>query len=101
MNAPPEPTDPSAQLVRETDERPVVRDSQDNPVVRFRDLERVKSEISTSLASSDNRMKIGFAVIGAIGIANLLGIRTADHDLGSTTAQVVESIRAIFALIGI
>lgn len=58
----------AGEYVREVPEHPVVRDSEDNPVVRTRDLE-------AAIAPLDTRQKVGFAVIGAIGVANLLGIR--------------------------
>lgn len=56
------------KVVLETETRPVVRDSEDNPVVRTRDLEQAITPI-------DTRQKVGFAVIGAIGTANLFGIQ--------------------------
>lgn len=90
MNLPPERTD-DAVLVRETEERPVVRDDEHNPVVRARDLEAVK-------AALELKIKVGFAVVGAIGVANLLGIRTADSRLPATAWHAV---RTLFAVIGI
>jgi hypothetical protein len=86
VNPPPDPTD-DAVLVRETEERPVVRDSGDNPVVRFRDLERATAQIET-------KIKVGFAVVGAIGVANLLGIRTADSRLPSTAWHALRTLLA-------
>lgn len=95
MNGPPDP-ESGAQLVRETDERPVVRDSQDNPVVRFRDLEKVKSELKDEFAAAygqlEAKVKIGFAVIGAIGVANLLGIKRVDTEIPSTLAQAISRL---------
>lgn len=80
MSLPPDPETEDTRIVRETD---------DNPVVRFRDLERAIAQVET-------KIKVGFAVVGAIGVANLLGIRTADSRLPSTAWHAV---RTLFAAI--
>lgn len=71
-------------VVRENQERPVVRDSADNPVVRKRDLE-------SAIAPLDTRQKVGFAVIGAIGVANLFGVKaTAPQQLPAGLHRLAE-----------
>lgn len=86
----PRPPD-EGKFVREVPEHPVVRDSEDNPVVRKLDLEQ-------AIRPLDTRMKVGFAVIGAIGVANLLGVKAAATD-GQVTTTAAEIVRGIVHLI--
>lgn len=82
----PSPPD-DGKYVREVPEHPVVRDSEDNPVARKLDLEQ-------AIRPLDTRMKVGFAVIGAIGVANLLGVKAAATSSQVTTAAA-EIVRGI------
>lgn len=69
MNRPPEPHEPR-QIVMETDDRPVVRDDEHNPVVRQLDLVKFVQP----LKETQDRMKLegryGMALLGVITVAS-------------------------------
>lgn len=67
MNKPPDSTEP-AQLVRETDDRPVVRDDGHNPVVRKLDLIEYVQPIRDIQRDMKIEGRVGMSLLGIVTV---------------------------------